>query len=71
VNTNGIFLHLEPDILVITNIELDHVDYYKDWLMYKVLFHDLALKVLETGFIVTDTTNENINRFKGSDGNDD
>jgi UDP-N-acetylmuramate--alanine ligase len=54
------FLHLEPDILVITNIELDHVDYYKDLADVQSAFHDLALKVLETGFIVTDTTNENI-----------
>lgn len=54
------FLHLEPDILVITNIELDHVDYYKDLTDVQSAFHDLALKVPETGFIVTDITNENI-----------
>lgn len=54
------FLHLEPDILVITNIELDHVDYYKDLSDVQSAFRDLALKVPDTGFIVADTTNDNI-----------
>ena len=54
------FLHLEPDILVITNIELDHVDYYKDLADVQSAFRDLALKVPETGFIIADTANENI-----------
>lgn len=54
------FLHLEPDILVITNIELDHVDYYKDLADVQSAFHELALKVPENGFIVADVKNENV-----------
>ncbi len=54
------FLHLEPDILVITNIELDHVDYYKDLSDVQDAFHTLAKKVPADGFIVTDTSHPNI-----------
>lgn len=54
------FLHLEPDILVITNLELDHVDYYKDLADVQSAFHALALKVPESGFVVADVTNENV-----------
>jgi len=54
------FLHLEPDILVITNIELDHVDYYKDLADVQDAFHALAMKVPESGYIIADTGNENV-----------
>lgn len=54
------FLHLEPDILVITNIELDHVDYYKDLSDVQDAFHVLAKKVPAEGFIITDTSHPNI-----------
>jgi len=54
------FLHLEPDILVITNVELEHVDYYKDLTDVQQAFRELALKVPETGFIVADNSQENI-----------
>ncbi len=54
------FLHLEPDILVITNIELDHVDYYKDLADVQDAFHSLAKKVPAEGFIITDTSHPNI-----------
>lgn len=54
------FLHLEPDILIITNIELDHVDYYKDLNDVQDAFHTLAKKVPADGFIITDTSHPNI-----------
>ncbi len=54
------FLHLEPDILVITNIELDHVDYYKDLVDVQNAFQTLAKKVPADGFIVADVKNENV-----------
>jgi UDP-N-acetylmuramate--alanine ligase len=38
------FLELSPDILVITNIEEDHLDYYTDLEDIKSAFHELALK---------------------------
>lgn len=54
------FLHLKPDVLVITNLEFEHVDYYHDLNDVQSAFHELALKVPETGFIVTDTSQQNI-----------
>ncbi len=54
------FLFLEPDILVITNLELDHVDFYKDLREVQKAFHELALKVPESGYIVTDISDPNI-----------
>jgi len=54
------FLYLKPDILVITNLEFEHTDYYKDLQDVESAFHELAMTVPEDGFIVTDTTHPNI-----------
>lgn len=54
------FLNIQPHILVITNIEEDHLDYYKDLEDIKSAFHDLALKVPETGFIIADIHNQTV-----------
>jgi UDP-N-acetylmuramate--alanine ligase len=54
------FLHLKPEVLVITNIEHEHVDYYKDLADVQDAFRTLALTVPETGFIITDTTSPTI-----------
>lgn len=46
------FLNLHPNILVITNIEEDHLDYYKDLKEIQETFVELADKVPDDGFIV-------------------
>mgnify|MGYP003394133733 CR=1 FL=1 len=46
------FLHLKPSILVITNIEAEHLDYYKDLADIQDAFGELARSVPEDGFIV-------------------
>lgn len=46
------FLTLEPDVLVITNLEHEHVDYYKDLEDVQDAFHELAMKVPEDGAII-------------------
>ena len=46
------FLSLEPDILVITNIEAEHLDYYRDLDDVVDAFRTLAQKVPEEGYIV-------------------
>lgn len=53
------FLSLEPDILVITNIEAEHLDYYKDLDDVVDAFHELALKVREGGAIICNTKDPN------------
>lgn len=52
------FLTLVPHVLVITNIELEHTDYYKDLDDIKSAFRELILKT--TGAIVTDATHPDI-----------
>ncbi|MEX0930171.1 MAG: UDP-N-acetylmuramate--L-alanine ligase [Candidatus Paceibacterota bacterium] len=46
------FLHLNPDVLVITNIEEDHLDYYKNLADIQSAFNKLAEKVPAEGAIV-------------------
>lgn len=46
------FLSLKPDILIITNIEAEHLDYYKNLDDVVDAFHTLAAKVPEDGYVV-------------------
>jgi UDP-N-acetylmuramate--alanine ligase len=48
------FLNLSPKILVITNIDLDHLDYYKDIEDIKDAFRSLVVKVPSDGIIICD-----------------
>ncbi len=54
------FLHLHPDILIITNIEFDHTDYYKDLNDMQNAFREVIGLLPKNGVIVTDTTSETI-----------
>ena len=48
------FLNIEPDIAVITNIDNDHLDYYKDIKDIQSAFGEFTEKVPEKGYIVCD-----------------
>jgi UDP-N-acetylmuramate--alanine ligase len=54
------FLSLHPDILVITNIEFEHVDYYNDLKDVQSAFRTLAEQVNENGVVITDTADRSI-----------
>lgn len=54
------FLSLTPDILVITNIEHEHVDYYKDLGAVQQAFREFACQVREGGAVVVNFNGENI-----------
>lgn len=54
------FLELSPEILVITNIDFDHSDYYKDLSDVQSAFRSLMEKVPEHGYIITDTESPSI-----------
>jgi UDP-N-acetylmuramate--alanine ligase len=54
------FLNLNPDVLVITNIEFDHTDYFKDLADVQDAFRTLMKKVPATGFIIADTEAPNV-----------
>jgi len=53
------FLNLSPSVLAITNIEADHLDYYKDINDIKNAFREMAKKVPATGFIVANLAEQN------------
>src|SRR5262249_1535597 len=46
------FLNFNPTVLVITNIDEDHLDYYKDLADIQSAFRTLAEKLPESGFVV-------------------
>ena len=54
------FLNIEPTILVITNIDEDHMDYYTDIEDIKSAFRELAMKVPSNGYIVCNPADKNI-----------
>lgn len=54
------FLTLRPDVLVITNIEYEHVDYYKDLSDVQAAFTEFAHMVPEDGVVVANITDPNI-----------
>jgi len=54
------FLSLSPYVLVVTNIEWDHTDYYKTLADLQSAFRTLMEKVPADGAIVTDATHPNI-----------
>ena len=54
------FLNINPNILVITNIDEDHLDYYKDIEDIKSAFHEMAMKVPTDGFVVCNPEDANV-----------
>jgi UDP-N-acetylmuramate--alanine ligase len=54
------FLNINPKILVITNIDNDHLDYYKDIEDIKNAFREIVMKVPSDGFVVCNPSNPNI-----------
>jgi UDP-N-acetylmuramate--alanine ligase len=48
------FLNLSPKILVITNIDDDHLDYYKDIEDIKSAFKDMVKKIPADGYLICD-----------------
>lgn len=54
------FLSLTPEVLVITNLEHEHVDYYDTLADVQAAFTQLISQVAEDGLIVTDPKNPHI-----------
>ncbi len=54
------FLNLSPQILVITNIDNDHLDYYKTFANLQKAFHEMAMKVPPNGYIVTNPKDKKV-----------
>jgi len=54
------FLNLNPKIIVITNIDNDHLDYYGNLENIKKAFGEFAVKLPEEGYLVCDPNDENL-----------
>lgn len=54
------FLNLNPEILIITNIEFDHTDYFEDLKDVQNAFRSLMEKVPASGYIIVDTEAPNV-----------
>lgn len=54
------FLDISPNILVITNIEEDHLDYYKNLDHIQNAFKELVGKLSKSDFVVCNPNDENI-----------
>jgi UDP-N-acetylmuramate--alanine ligase len=54
------FLNLSPEVLVVTNLEFDHTDYFRDLTDVQDAFRTLMERVPAHGAIITDATHPNI-----------
>jgi UDP-N-acetylmuramate--alanine ligase len=54
------FLKYNPKIIIVTNIEADHLDYYKDLEDYKSAFKEFIGKLPEDGYLIANIDDENI-----------
>lgn len=54
------FLHLKPDVLVITNVEYEHTDYYKDLADVQDAFRTFVEQVNEGGVVVANLKDQAI-----------
>lgn len=48
---NDNFLHLKPDITIVTNIEMDHPEYFKDFDAVKMSFEKFLLQTKKTAVV--------------------
>lgn len=58
------FLEIAPDVLVVTNLEADHLDYYKGFNDYKSAFIDLVKKLPKDGVLVINRDDKNLQELK-------
>jgi UDP-N-acetylmuramate--alanine ligase len=54
------FLHLHPTVLVITNVELDHTDYYRDLEDMQDAFREAIALLPEEGLVVTNSQSKTV-----------
>ncbi|MBQ7074342.1 hypothetical protein IJM86_04760 [bacterium] len=54
------FLHIKMDYAIITSLELDHTDYYKDWEDYQSAFLQMLENVKEKCFVLENLASEKV-----------
>jgi UDP-N-acetylmuramate--alanine ligase len=54
------FLHYSPQILVLSSLEYDHPDFFKDFQAYQETFRQLVRKIPSTGFIIANSLDSQV-----------
>ncbi len=57
------FLQYTPSVAIITNIEVDHLDYYKDWNDYLSAYKEFVDNVVPWGFVVLNWMDSNCKKL--------
>jgi len=57
------FLNFNPQILVITNAEIEHLDYYKNWNDYESAFVELVERLPSDGVLVANSHEPNLEKI--------
>lgn len=57
------FLHLLPQTILITNMEADHLDYYRDLADYRSAFNQFIQRLPKTGLIVANNDDLNVQKI--------
>jgi len=64
------FLNFTPHIIILSNVEADHLDYFKDLEDYKSAYKEFIAKLPEDGFLIANADDPNIpdviKNFKGN-----
>jgi UDP-N-acetylmuramate--alanine ligase len=58
------FLNYSPSIIVITNVDKEHLDYFKTFSNVKKAFKDFIMRLPNDGFLVFNQDNQKISNFK-------
>lgn len=65
---DGSFLNYEPQIIVVTNVDKEHLDYFKNFRNVVKTFKNFISKLPKDGFLVFNKDDKNIPRIKNSVG---
>jgi UDP-N-acetylmuramate--alanine ligase len=57
------FLNFNPQVLVVTNAEAEHLDYYKDWADYESAFVEFTQKLPSDGVLVANSHEKNLEKI--------
>ncbi len=60
---DGSFLNYDPKIIVITNVDKEHLDYFKTFQNVKKAFKNFILKLPKGGFLVANKDDKNLNKI--------
>ena len=60
----GSLLNYSPDIVVLTNLELEHLDYYKDLDSLVATFQDYLKNIKKDGKVILNGEDENLKKLK-------